>query len=172
MNASSRRTLWKPAPGPTYVIDVGAADDDESMHGVLEVRRRVFSIEQGVPDLRVHDPDDARSLNAIAWHYLAPDVDDHRIPVSTGRLTPSPFRGGTGLIAWVATLPEYRGQGIGHRVMQFLLKASDASGASQVTLAAQVPAEHFYRRLGFITDGPRYDVRGIPHVRMVRYRNR
>lgn len=148
------------------------AEDDDSMSGVLEVRRRVFSLEQGVPDLRVQDADDARSISAIAWFYPDPDEDDHRIPVGTGRLTLSPFRGGPSLIAWVATLPEYRGRRIGHQVMQFLVKASDAAGAPQVTLAAQVPAEQFYRRLGFITDGPRYDVRGIPHVRMIRYRNR
>jgi predicted GNAT family N-acyltransferase len=172
MNASSRRTLWKPVAIPEYAIEVVPADDDQAMNAVQEIRRRVFSIEQGVPDLRVLDPDDARSLNAIAWLYPSPDDDDQRLPVGTGRLTPSPFRGGTALIAWVATLPEYRGQRIGHQVMRFLLRASDAAGATQVALAAQVPAEHFYRRLGFITDGPRYDVRGIPHVRMVRYRNR
>lgn len=170
MNAT-RRTLWKPVEVPTDVIEVVAAGDDEAMKGVLEVRRRVFSLEQGVPDLRVEDPDDVRSLNALAW--LLPEADDaRRVAVGTGRLTLSPFRGGNSLIAWVATLPEHRGQRIGHEVMRFLLRASDAAGARQVTLAAQVPAEHFYRRLGFITDGPRYDVRGIPHVRMVRYRGR
>ena len=170
MNAT-RRTLWKPVEVPTNVIEVVAAGDDEAMKGVLEVRRRVFSLEQGVPDLRVEDPDDVRSLNALAW--LLPEADDaRRVAVGTGRLTLSPFRGGNSLIAWVATLPEYRGKRIGHEIMRFLLRASDAAGARQVTLAAQVPAEHFYRRLGFITDGPRYDVRGIPHVRMVRYRGR
>jgi predicted GNAT family N-acyltransferase len=170
MNAT-RRTLWKTVEVPNNIIEVVAAEDDEAMNGVLEVRQRVFSVEQGVPDLRVQDPDDARSLNALAWLYPSSD-DDLRIPVGTGRLTLSPFRGGTSLIAWVATLPEYRGRRIGHEVMRFLMRASDAAGARQVTLAAQVPAEQFYRRLGFITDGPRYDVRGIPHVRMVRYRNR
>ena len=170
MNAT-RRTLWKPVEVPTNVIEVVAAGDDEAMKGVLEVRRRVFSLEQGVPDLRVEDPDDVRSLNALAW--LLPEADDaRRVAVGTGRLTLSPFRGGNSLIAWVATLPEYRGQRIGHEIMRFLLRASDAAGARQVTLAAQVPAEHFYRRLGFMSDGPRYDVRGIRHVRMVGYRGR
>jgi predicted GNAT family N-acyltransferase len=170
MNAS-RRTLWKTIEVPHDFIEVVIAEDDEAMNGVREVRRKVFSLEQGVPDLRVHDPDDARSINALARLHSSPG-DGRRIPVGTGRLTLSPFRGGASLIAWVATLPEYRGQRIGHEVMRFLLRASDAAGARQVTLAAQVPAEQFYRRLGFITDGPRYDVRGIPHVRMVRYRNR
>lgn len=170
MNAT-RRTIWQPVTVPDTFIDVVSAEDEEAMNGVLEVRRRVFAIEQGAPDLRVHDPDDARSLNALAWFYPSLD-DDYRVPVGTGRLTLSPFRGGTALVAWVATLPEFRGNQIGREVMQFLLRASDAAGARQVTLAAQAPAEHFYRRLGFITDGPRYDVRGIPHVRMVRFRSR
>lgn len=170
--SATRRALWKPTPISAHVIDIEAAEDEAAMEGVLEVRRRVFSIEQGAPDLRLRDPDDPRSLNAVAWLYPAEHDDERRIAVGTGRLTLSPFRGGTSMVAWVATLPEYRGQRIGQHVMQFLLRASDAAGARQVTLAAQVPAEHFYRRLGFITDGPRYDVRGIPHVRMVRFRGR
>ena len=52
--------------------------------------------------------------------------------------------------------------------MRFLLAAADNAGAREVALAAQLPAEDFYRRLGFSPVGPLYDVRGIPHRRMVR----
>ncbi|MDF3042000.1 MAG: family N-acetyltransferase [Thermomicrobiales bacterium] len=64
-----------------------------------------------------------------------------RVPVSTGRLTPPVLASDPGLIAWVATIPEARGRGAG-----------------------------FYERLGFIPAGPIYDVRGIPHRRMIRLR--
>jgi predicted GNAT family N-acyltransferase len=88
--------------------------------------------------------------------------------VSTGRLTLSPQRGGQALIAWVATLPEVRDRGAGGMVMRFLLDAADRGGAREVALAAQLPAEDFYRRIGFSPAGPVYDVRGIPHRRMIR----
>jgi predicted GNAT family N-acyltransferase len=52
--------------------------------------------------------------------------------------------------------------------MRFLLEAADDAGATEVALAAQLPAENFYRRLGFSPVGPLYDVRGIPHRRMIR----
>ena len=133
---------------------------------MLEIRRRVFAREQGVADLRVSDPDDARSLIALA----SLRVDGTLQPVATGRLTPPLTSAGEALIAWVATLPEARSQGAGTAVMRFLLDAADRAGTPEVALAAQLPAEEFYLRLGFIQAGPIYDVRGIPHRRMLRYR--
>jgi predicted GNAT family N-acyltransferase len=93
-------------------------------------------------------------------------TDDGLVPASTGRLTLSPLTGGPALVAWVATLPEWRGHGIGHEVMEFLLREAEKAGTQQVVLAAQAHAESFYRRLGFTPSGPLYDVRGIPHLRM------
>jgi predicted GNAT family N-acyltransferase len=133
---------------------------------MLEIRRRVFAREQGVADLRVSDPDDARSLIALASFRIGGQLR----PVSTGRLTPPLTLTGEALIAWVATLPETRDQGAGSAVMRFLLDAADRAGTPEVALAAQLPAEQFYLRLGFIQAGPIYDVRGIPHRRMIRYR--
>jgi predicted GNAT family N-acyltransferase len=150
---------------PATWIDVFAVESETERTAALEIRRRVFAEEQHVADLRVADPDDARSLIALASIRL----DDGRgWPVATGRLTPSTVAGGQALIAWVATIPEARGRGAGGEVMRFLLAAADRSGAREVALAAQIPAEAFYRRLGFVPAGPIYDVRGIPHRRMTR----
>ena len=132
------------------------------LDAALMIRRKVFADEQHVADLRVSDPDDARSIIALARVM----TEDGLIPASTGRLTLSPLTGGPALVAWVATLPEWRGHGIGHEVMVFLLHEAEKAGAQQVVLAAQAHAESFYRRLGFTPAGPIYDVRGIPHLRM------
>jgi predicted GNAT family N-acyltransferase len=70
----------------------------------------------------------------------------------------------------VATVPEARDRGAGSAVMRFLLDAADSAGVREVALAAQGPAEQLYRRLGFVVAGPTYDVRGIPHRRMIRRR--
>ena len=128
----------------------------------LMIRRRVFADEQHVSDLRVSDPDDTRSIIALARVM----TDDGLVPASTGRLTLSPLTGGPALVAWVATLPEWRGNGIAHELMEFLLHEAEKAGTQQVVLAAQAHAESFYRRLGFTAAGPLYDVRGIPHLRM------
>jgi predicted GNAT family N-acyltransferase len=160
-------SLWQTEPAASdwqtdLDIRVGrtrtAADNDAA----LVIRRRVFAEEQHVADLRVSDPDDSRSIIALARVM----TDDGLVPASTGRLTLSPLTGGPALVAWVATLPEWRGHGIGHEVMEFLLREAEKAGTQQVVLAAQAHAESFYRRLGFTPSGPLYDVRGIPHLRM------
>jgi predicted GNAT family N-acyltransferase len=150
-----------------WVEVVAAVSSDERL-AALEIRRRVFSEEQGVADLRVADSDDARSVIALATFPPTVGGSGQRRPVSTGRLTLPLIKGGQALVAWVATIPEARGQGAGGLVMRFLLEAADNAGAREVALAAQLPAEDFYRRLGFSPVGPRYDVRGIPHRRMIR----
>jgi predicted GNAT family N-acyltransferase len=134
------------------------ADQDAA----LQIRRQVFAEEQRVADLRVSDPDDARSIIALARVM----TDEGLVPASTGRLTLSPLTGGPALVAWVATLPEWRGLGIAHELMEFLLHEAEKAGTNHVVLAAQAHAESFYRRLGFTPAGPLYDVRGIPHLRM------
>jgi predicted GNAT family N-acyltransferase len=151
---------------PTIEV-VPAVTADERL-AALEIRRRVFAEEQGVADLRVADSDDARSLIALATFPPAATSSGDRLPVSTGRITLPFIEGGQALVAWVATIPEARSHGAGGLVMRFLLAAADRAGTREVALAAQLPAENFYRRLGFSPIGPLYDVRGIPHRRMVR----
>ena len=151
-------------------IEVVPAVSPDDRLAALEIRRRVFAEEQGVADLRVADSDDARSLIALATFPPPAAGNGKRRPVSTGRLTLPLTKGGQALVAWVATIPEARGQGAGGVVMKYLLDAADNAGAREVALAAQLPAEDFYRRLGFSPVGPLYDVRGIPHRRMVRLR--
>ena len=154
--------------GASPWIEVVAAVRPDERLAALEIRRRVFAEEQGVADLRVADSDDARSLIALATISPPAAGNGERRPVSTGRLTLPLTQGSQALVAWVATIPEARGQGAGGLVMRFLLDAADDAGAREVALAAQLPAEDFYRRLGFSPAGPLYDVRGIPHRRMIR----
>jgi predicted GNAT family N-acyltransferase len=170
MTAPTHKSDPPRAPCPVDHVEIIQAGTASERLAALEIRRRVFALEQGAADLRVGDPDDDRSLIALA--LLPGDDGDQgeQIAVSTGRLTPPRFRGDQALVAWVATLPEWRGHGIASALMRFLLAASDRAGVEQVGLAAQLPAESLYRRLGFRPAGPVYDVRGIPHRRMVRYR--
>lgn len=158
--------------GAAPVIEVVRANSSADRLAALEIRRRVFAEEQRAADLRVSDPDDAFSLIALAFLCINGVGGVERWPVSTGRLTFSPLPGGQALVAWVATLPEARGHGAGTAVMRFLLDAATAVGVREVALAAQRPAEEFYRRLGFVAAGPLYDVRGMPHRRMVWRRSR
>jgi predicted GNAT family N-acyltransferase len=117
------------------------------------VRRRVFVEEQGVPEVEEWD---AADLTAV--HVLAVVAD--RDPVGTGRLEPG------GKIGRVAVLWEWRGGGVGGRIMRHLVNQATELGLEGVYLHAQTTATGFYRRLGFRAEGPVFDEVGIPHVRM------
>lgn len=153
-----------PVESDAWPLSVVVANPGAEFAAVLELRRRVFGVEQGMVDAAVNDRDDGRSLNALALQVgpFGP------IPVGTGRLTPGYNERGEALIAWVATLPEARQRGVGSAVMRFLLDAADAAGVPRVVLAAQTHAEGFYRRLGFLPAGEPYLVRGVPHRWMAR----
>jgi len=160
-------TLWG-APAATIERaappEVVRAIDGAAFLAVLALRRRVFDDEQRIADASVTDRDDERSLHALA---LLPGPAG-RQPVGTGRLTLGFGGRGEALIAWVATLPEARGRGVGAATMRFLLAAADRAGSPTVVLSAQTHAEGFYRRLGFVRAGQPFVVKGIEHRWMAR----
>ena len=184
MTALDRNAIdWQPAPfAPAGSLRVIRAATPAEVEAVLDLRRRVFGTEQGIATASVNDPDDDRSVHALALRAVAAGLDriGHRTglrtgsagwhPVGTGRLTLRFGERDDALIAWVATIPEARQQGVGTAVMRFLLAAADDAGAPLVALAAQTHAERFYRRLGFMAAGSPYLVRGIEHRWMARYR--
>ena len=147
---------------------VVAARDAVHLAVVRELRRRVFGEEQGIAD-GFADADDARSLHALVFLPAAPDDPAAaRVAVATARLTMGFGERGEALIAWVATLPGYRGRGAAAAALRFLLAAADGAGAPTVVLAAQTHALGFYRRFGFQPYGTRYRVQGIEHQWMAR----
>lgn len=64
----------------------------------------------------------------------------------------------------IVTAPEHRGTGAGAALMRAVLAGIDGP----VVVGAQVQAQGFYERLGFVVDGQGYDEDGIPHVPMRR----
>src|SRR5262245_11538581 len=82
------------------LLEIRFVESEEDLRVVREIRRRVFGLEQGISDADDPDPDDSRSLHAVA--VLPEGV------VGVGRLTlPSGTENGA-QIAWVATLADYR----------------------------------------------------------------
>lgn len=122
----------------------------------LEVRIRVFVTEQHGP--LADEPD---AWDPQAQHFI---VQAQGKTVGTARLyQPYP---GTAKIGRVALLPEYRGRGWGARLLQTLLQAAQAQEFTQIILDAQVHAQPFYTRLGFLPEGEEFLDAGIPHIRM------
>lgn len=116
------------------------------------VRRRVFILEQRVPEEEEWDEDDAASVHVLAVR--------NREPVGTGRLTPA------GKIGRLAVLSEFRGRGMGGRILGMLMQEAARRGLPEVVLHAQVQALPFYDKHGFVAEGEVFEEAGIPHRRM------
>src|SRR4051794_32672124 len=130
------------------LLEVKFVESDEDMNVVREIRRQVFGVEQGIADAADPDPDDPRSIHAIA---VLPEG-----AVGVGRLTlPSGTENGA-QIAWIATLPDYRQRGVGGAIMGALLAVADNSMTNLTVLSAQTHALDFYRQFGFLSFGDRF----------------
>lgn len=114
------------------------------------VRRKVFIQEQGIPEALEWDEHDA-----IATHILALDIDGNA--VGTARLLAD------GHIGRVAVLKNWRAQGVGGELLNYLIVLNKNRGAKQALLSAQVQAIAFYARHGFVAEGKVYFDADIPH---------
>ena len=117
------------------------------------IRTQVFVEEQNVPvDIELDDMD-VHCLHALAYHETGQAM-------GTGRLLPD------GHIGRMAVLPAYRNMGVGAAILRALMAQAKLRGQTSVQLNAQIAAENFYRRHGFVRQGEQFQEAGITHVHM------
>lgn len=116
------------------------------------IRFTVFVEEQMVPAEIELDEHDASSVHAVAF--------DGERAVGTGRLLPD------GHIGRMAVLKEARNRGVGALMLEKLTDKARELGFAEVALSAQIHASRFYRRHGFVEEGPEYMEAGIRHQAM------
>jgi predicted GNAT family N-acyltransferase len=146
----------------TSAFEVRIAQTQVEFAEIVAIRAAVFRDEQGIVEHELTDADDRISVHAYA------SVRDEVI--AAGRLTPPTTIRPEGQIAWVAALPEHRGDGVGTAVMETLLEIADEQRIPKVLISAQTHALPFYQRLGFAPYGDRFAVKGIEHQYMERRR--
>jgi len=118
------------------------------------IRYKVFVIEQNVPEEIEYDEFEAESL-----HYLLM-VDDIAVATCRWRHTLNGIK-----LERFAVLPEYRGKGLGERLVRHLLNEVLPEG-KLVYLHAQEQVIGFYGRLGFKTYGDVFIEADIRHFLM------
>ena len=155
------------APAALSVIEVGG--DRSRMEQAWALRRRVFIEEQHVPEEIELDADDARAVHALALEGASPaspaSPAHPERPVGCGRML---AHGDYVKIGRMAVLVERRGIGVGRRVLEFLIEHARQRGFRRAVLDAQVHAEGFYLKQGFIPVGEVFEEAGIMHRRMER----
>lgn len=132
------------------VVDYAQAQDE-----LRAVREPVFVQEQQVPLEEEWD-----ALDPLCRHVLA--RDEAGKPIGTGRLTPERK------IGRMAVLREWRGKGVGDALLSALMAQAWEMGWPAISLNAQVSAEPFYARHGFVPYGPGFEEAGIAHQAMRR----
>ena len=132
------------------VVDYAQAQDE-----LRAVREPVFVQEQQVPLEEEWDALDPQCRHVIAR-------DEAGTPIGTGRLTPERK------IGRMAVLREWRGKGVGDALLSALMAQAWELGWPVISLNAQVSAEPFYARHGFVPYGPCFEEAGIQHQAMRR----
>lgn len=152
---------------PQFICTDFASLTPDTLYAILGLRIAVFMVEQKCFYTEV-DGYDPKAMHLYVWHetkpemalyarFFPPNHDYH------GEVCPM------ARIGRIAVHDDYRGQGLGHHVMQKALEEiSDRYGMGAVTLSAQAHLQKFYQAHGFVVDGEPYDEDGIVHVRMVR----
>lgn len=123
----------------------------------MAIRMDVFVFEQSVPAEEEWDAYDKE-----ARHFFA-RVDGR--PAATARLRAVE---GAAKIERMAVRRDFRGKGVGEKLMEYVMEAARAGGMEKVVISAQTHAVPFYEKLGFAAHGDEYMEAGIPHYAMAR----
>jgi predicted GNAT family N-acyltransferase len=134
------------------------------MAEALFVRRTVFTEEQGIDaNVEVDEHDDDPSTVETAIHVLG-RLDGE--PVATARILLGHGPDAEAHIGRVAVIDVHRGKNFGRAVMEMLQDIGRELGYREIMLGAEVTAEGFYRRLGYVSEGEPYMRVGILHQDM------
>lgn len=116
------------------------------------IRHEVFVVEQDVPvELELDD------MDAYCTHVVVYQAEQ---AVGTARLLPD------GHVGRMAVRMDARGSGVGNRMLQALMRYTQTRGDACVRLNAQLQAEAFYARHGYVREGDIFLDAGIPHIAM------
>jgi len=121
---------------------------------LADIRRAVFIDEQDVPEELEWDEYDASST-----HFLV-TVDSR--PVATARLKTD------GQVGRMAVMKEHRHQGIGRKLLHFLIQHAARDHFKMLYLHAQVDALTFYEKQGFAAHGDVFYEADIAHRAMTK----
>ncbi len=133
-------------------------NDEELLREALNIRRKVFVEEQGVPEKEELDGKDSESVHVL--------LEKEGKFIGTARIRK--IDDGTFKIERVAILKEERGKGYGRFLMESVERELSSKGVQKIVLNAQIQVREFYERLGYRAEGEIFYEANIPHVRMVK----
>ena len=137
----------------TNSLDIFEANWNQFSQGICEVRKKVFIQEQNVPSSIEMDGNDLECYQFLAKYKNK--------PIGTARLRKY------GKIESVSVIKQYRGLGIGLKIMEIVLTKANSLGINEIYLHSQMESKDFYESIGFITMGESFLEADIEHIKMV-----
>lgn len=133
------------------------------LHAALQLRQRVFVVEQNCPYL------DADDIDPECLHLFGWAGGDKRRLVAYCRLVPPGVKYAEASIGRVASHPDVRGTGAGKELVRVAIEQVEAAGWGRaIRIAAQMYLENFYESFGFRRESKPYLEDDIWHVDMLR----
>jgi predicted GNAT family N-acyltransferase len=140
---------------PTNNFNIRVANWTDDKEDLAGIRRSVFIDEQKVPEELEWDEHDLPSI-----HFLVTTSEDK--PIASARLKPD------GQIGRMAVLREFRNQGIGQKLLQYVLQHAACQKLDRLYLHAQIDAVPFYEKQGFNAHGDVFYEANIAHRAMLK----
>jgi predicted GNAT family N-acyltransferase len=137
-------------------VEIRRIAGPDELEAALDLRHRVFCLEQGVPK---HEEIDGRDGDAL--HLIAVD-EDGRV-LATCRLL---FVDRTVQFSRLAVEPDARRRGIATLLLREADREARMAGARRIVLHAQTYARELYTRAGYEERGRVFVEAGIEHVAM------
>ncbi len=129
------------------------------LYGILQARIQIFTVEQNCP---------YQDLDGKDWECYHIFFSEKGKILAYCRTAPKGLIYDNVTIGRVITVA--RGMGLGKKLMNEALKvAKEKLSADTVSIGAQIQAQGFYEKCGFIPTDEKYIEDGIPHVMM--YKN-
>lgn len=136
-------------------VEIRRIRDHDEYVAALDLRHRVFCVEQGVPKREELDGRDGEALHLVA-------VEGGRV-IGTCRLL---FVDRTVQFSRLAVDPAARRRGIATRLLQAADAEALAAGARRIVLHAQTYARNLYLASGYEPRGHAFVEAGIEHIAM------
>jgi len=138
-------------------LDIHIIKTKKEQDHAFTIRQRVFVDEQHVSEDLEFD-----GLDDDAVHFI---MYSHKKPIGCARLR---IYEDTVKLERVAVLKEYRGNGCGTQIMEYLFTYCRQKNLHHLTLHSQTYVSGFYEKLGFIKKGNTFFEAGLEHIAMER----
>ena len=136
-------------------LTIRLVKNKDEFKDVLDIRNKVFVIEQMVPPSLETDEFEDISKHVIALY--------NNKPIGCGRIRPI---GNKIKLERLAVLKNYRSKGIGRQLMNFMIDYAKKQKPEEIFMHAQHYLKDFYEKFGFRTRGEVFDEAGMPHIEM------